>query len=95
VFAGGAVRLHSAAAISVMGGFDTGPHGERHDTRLMKANEKDRLLIPGMSNLFMMRICSSVPAVVVELLIPAGIYIFILRSLLILLFTARPLLFVS
>ena len=42
-----------------MGGFDTDPHGERHDTRLIKANEKDRFLIPEMSILPMMRICSS------------------------------------
>jgi hypothetical protein len=55
----------------------------------MKANEKHRLLIPEMSILPMMRICSSFPALVVELFSSCGNLLFILRSLLILLFAAR------
>jgi hypothetical protein len=70
------VRGHAADAISAVGGFDADLYGERHDTRLIKANEKDLFLIPGMSILPMMRICSSFPAIVMELLIPAGISIF-------------------
>ncbi|MGB7931592.1 MAG: hypothetical protein WCH04_05115 [Gammaproteobacteria bacterium] len=73
MFAGKAVSAHATTAISALGGFDTDPHGERHDTRLLKANEKDRFLIAWMSILPMMQICSSSPALVVEPVIPAGI----------------------
>jgi hypothetical protein len=48
------VRGHAADAISAVGGFDADLYGERHDTRLIKANEKDLFLIPGMSILPMM-----------------------------------------
>jgi hypothetical protein len=66
VFTGEAVRVHAVTAISALVGFDTAPHGERHDTKLLKANDKDRFLIPGMSILPIMQICSSSPALVVE-----------------------------
>jgi hypothetical protein len=60
VIAGTAARVLADAAISALVGFDTNPQDERHDMKSMDANEKDRFLIPGMSILPMIRICSSI-----------------------------------
>jgi hypothetical protein len=58
--AGAAVRIHDAAVSSAPGDFETDRHGERRDTGLMNVDGKGPLLIPGISFLPMMRICSSV-----------------------------------
>jgi len=60
VFAGTAAGVHADAAISALGGFDTDLHDERHGKKSMKANGKDRFLIPGMRFRCMMQRCSSI-----------------------------------
>ena len=90
-FAGEVVHGHAADAISALGVFDTDPHGERHSTRLMKTREKDRPLITEMSILPMIRNLLLISRDCCGTFDSCGNLYFYIRSLLILLFTERPL----